>query len=488
VSAPAASTPRSFRARAARGTVWTGVRYAAEYSIRLGSNLILTRLLFPEAFGVMALVNSLMMGLAMFSDIGLTSSVVQSPLGDQPRFLHTAWTLQVLRGVLLFGVAVALAGPMATFYGHDELRRFIPVAGLTALISGFNSVSLIQMQRHLELGRLASIELITQALSVGVTIAWAFEMRSVWALVGGAVVGSLLKLGLSHALAGGRVSRFTWEPRAARHILEFGKWIFLSTMLAFLASQADRLLFGKVFSVAMLGVYGIGSMLASLPIQLLFSVGSFVIMPAFSRQAETPDALEKSYRTLQLPVLLAGGLPAAGLIACGPELIDLLYDPRYTDAGWMLQLLAVGVWFQVPQTLSANALLAVGKPGWMAIGNALKLLGMITLVPGGYALFGIPGAILGLTASETFRWSCFAFAAGRYRLFSWGADLSTSVLVLVAALSGWLATQWLQAHGVAVLPRLLAGTAVVLGVWIPASLLLLRDRLPGLWARARRLR
>ncbi len=471
-----------------RGTVWTGLRYFAEYSIRLGSNLILTRLLFPEAFGLMALVNSLLVGLQMFSDIGLTPSVVQNPRGDDPEFLRTAWTLQVFRGVLLCCVGAAIAGPMALFYGHDDLRRIIPAASLTALISGFNSISLMRMQRHLQLGRLAALELAAQVISMSVTIAWAYAIPSVWALVGGAVFGSLVKLSLSHAIAGGEGSGFGWERHATRQLLGFGKWIFLSTVLAFMASQADRLLFGKVFSVAMLGVYGIALVLASLPTQLLWSVGSFVIMPAFSRQAEARDALEKSYRTLQLPVLLAGGLPVAGLVACGPEVIELLYDPRYADAGWMLQLLAVGVWLQVPQALSANALLAVGKPGWMAVGNGVKLLGMVALVPGGYALFGVHGAILGLAASEAFRWSCFAYAVGRHRLPSWRVDLGSSALVLVAALAGWLTTRWLEESGVGIVLRLLASVGVVLAIWIPASLLLLRTRLPGLWARVRSLR
>jgi O-antigen/teichoic acid export membrane protein len=457
----------------------------AEYSIRLASNLVLTRLLFPEAFGVMALVNSLMVGLAMFSDIGLATSVVQSPRGDDPRFLRTAWTLQVLRGVLLWLVAVALAGPMADFYGQAVLRELIPVTGLTALISGFNSIALIRMQRHLELGRLAAIELTAQALSVALTVAWAFAVPSVWALVGGAVVGSLLKLILSHVLARGERSHFAWEAKSTRDILEFGKWIFLSTILAFLAGQADRLLLGKLFSVATLGVYGIALVLASLPIQVVFSVGNYVLLPGFSRQAEDPTALSSSYRSLQLPVLILGGLPVAGLVACGPELIEVLYDPRYAEAGWMLQLLAVGVWLQMPQALSVNVLLAVGAPRWLAIGNAMKLVGMLLLAPGGYELFGVPGAIGGLAAAEAFRWATFAFAVGQHGLPAWRADLGCTALVALVALAAYLAGESLRPSGVSAVTRLCAGVAVLLAVWIPASALLLRDQLPELWTRVR---
>jgi O-antigen/teichoic acid export membrane protein len=482
---PAPRRPVSFGARAARGTLWTGLRYAAEYSIRLGSNLILTRLLFPEAFGVMALVNALMVGLAMFSDIGLATSVVQSARGDDPRFLRTAWTLQVLRGFLLWAVAAALAIPMAIFYEHEELALFIPAAGLTALLGGFNSIALLRMQRHLELGRLAAIELITQVLSVGIMITWAYLVPSVWALVGGGVAGAALKLMLSHLLTTGERARFAWEPWAARHILHFGKWIFLSTILAFLVGQADRLLFGKLLTVALLGVYGIALVIAGLPIQLFWSLGNFVLLPAFSRHAATPASLIKNYRKLQLPLLILGGLPIAGLVACGPELIELLYDPRYGDAGWMLQLLALGVWLQVPQTLSGTALLAVGQPRWVAVGNAMKLLGMGILVPAGYAVFDVRGAIGGLAIAEAFRWGTFVFAMGRRGLPTLAVDLGCTLLLGAVALAGYFGVDSLRGSGFSSLERLLAGGAGLLAVWIPAAAMLLRDQLPGAWTRFR---
>jgi len=450
--------------------------------MRFGSNLILTRLLFPEAFGLMALVSTVLTGLAMFSDIGLAPAVVSSPRGDDPHFLRTAWTLQVLRGLLLAAVFVALASPMARFYGSEELREIMPVSALTVMIGGFNSIALIRMQRHLELGRLARLELLAQAVTLLVTVTFAWAIPSVWALVVGGVAGSLVKLALSHALGSGGASGIEWEPQAVRQVIHFGKWIFLSTVLAFLANQADRLLFGKVISVERLGVYGIALVVAGLPTQVLWSIGGYVILPTFSRQSE---ALARSYKTLHLPLLLVGGLPVALLIACGPELIKLLYDPRYSDAGWMLQLLAVGAWFQVPQTLSANALMAVGQPSSVAISNGMKLLGLVTLVPAGYFIGGVRGAILAVGLAEAFRWLSLALAAARLRLPGWRADLACCAPVVAQSSAGALACAWLQKAGGGAALGLLGGSSVVLALWLATSLMLLRDRIPGLWERLR---
>src|SRR5204863_421086 len=81
--------------------LWSATEYLAGFILRLGSNLILARLLVPEMFGLMALVNTFMMGLQMFSDVGIGPSIIQNRRGDDPAFLNTAWTIQVMRGMAL---------------------------------------------------------------------------------------------------------------------------------------------------------------------------------------------------------------------------------------------------------------------------------------------------------------------------------------------------------------------------------------------------
>src|SRR5690554_6229289 len=100
-------------ARAARGSVWTILGFGGAQAIRLVSNLILARLLFPEAFGLMALVMLLIVGLSLFSDIGIEQSIMRNPRGEERAFLDTAWTMQVARGWVLWLAAWAVALPAA---------------------------------------------------------------------------------------------------------------------------------------------------------------------------------------------------------------------------------------------------------------------------------------------------------------------------------------------------------------------------------------
>ena len=131
----------TLRARAIRGSALTISSFAAANIFRLASNLILTRILFPEAFGLMALVSVFITSLHMFSDLGLNTSVIRSDRGDDPRFLNTAWTVQVIRGCVLWIGAVAIAGPVAAFYDEPQLQPLISFVGIQAVFLGFLSIN-----------------------------------------------------------------------------------------------------------------------------------------------------------------------------------------------------------------------------------------------------------------------------------------------------------------------------------------------------------
>lgn len=101
--------------RVLRGGSWMVIGYGGNQALRLAANLILTRLLFPEAFGLMTLVNVILVGLQMFSDFGLVPAISQNPRGDDPDFLDTAWTIQVIRGGGLWLMTCLLAWPRRNF-------------------------------------------------------------------------------------------------------------------------------------------------------------------------------------------------------------------------------------------------------------------------------------------------------------------------------------------------------------------------------------
>ena len=113
----------ALRKRVLSAGKWTVAGFAASQAIRFGSNLLFTRLLVPEMFGIMAIAMMLVAGIGMFSDVGLKQNVVQSKSGDDARFLNTAWVTQIVRGLviclvgLVASVCVMLANHAGAFPG-----------------------------------------------------------------------------------------------------------------------------------------------------------------------------------------------------------------------------------------------------------------------------------------------------------------------------------------------------------------------------------
>jgi O-antigen/teichoic acid export membrane protein len=377
-------------ARVFRSTSWILLGYGGSQGLRLASNLILTRILFPEAFGLMALISLVTVGLMLFSDVGIAPSIAQSKRGDDPDFLNTAWSIQVIRGVCLWAIATGLALPFASFYTAPELATYLPIAALTLLVTGFNPTRIETAHRHLLMGRLTILDLTSQVIAVMIALAW--WLQSVVALVVGGVVGSISKLALTWVFLPGTANRFRWEPAAVRELVTFGKWIFLSTAFWFFASQGDRAVLGKFLTLESLGIYNIAFFLASFAMQLGTAVTGRVMIPVYR------DAKHEVAKIAKLRFAISGVTLTLLLVMAlvGPWLVGVLYDPRYALGGAIVTLLAVA---QIPQVIGMSydqAALAAGDSRRFFVVSASRAVLQITFLIAGVNLFGIVGAIVGM--------------------------------------------------------------------------------------------
>ncbi|MBL8827706.1 MAG: oligosaccharide flippase family protein [Planctomycetaceae bacterium] len=380
-----------------RGSLWTIAGYGAGQVLRLVGNVVVSRFLLPESFGLMALVNVFLQALVMFSDMGVEPSIIQHRRGDEPRFRNTAWTLQVIRGGVLFLAALVLAWPVAMFYAEPRLLTILPVAALSAVIAGFNSTALFTARRHLQLGRLTLLELGSQAVGLIVMIGWAWYQPSVWALVGGSIATSLVVAASSHRLIAGAGNRFDWERESFHDLFHFGKWILVSTLVMFCAMQADRLLLGKLISLDRLGIYSVAVAIATLPNLLLGMLAGAVLYPLLARHGrESSASMIEPLRAARSVLLSIGWLLILGVIAVGPTFFQVIYDQRYAGAGEIARWLAIAVWFFVLSTTAERALPAIGDPRGLATFNLVKLLATVPLVLVGFYAADLTGFILGM--------------------------------------------------------------------------------------------
>lgn len=398
------AAPATLRQRVFRAGSWSIAGYAASQVLRLGSSLIMTRLLVPEMFGVMAIASTVMAILNMMSDLGLHHNIVQSKRGEDPDFLDTAWTLQVLRGFALWFLAIAVGSSLhflnrigavsaGSVYASPDLPLVIAVSGFSAVIWSVQSTSIALANRNFDQKRLVQIELVSQLAALATVIAIGAATRSIWALVfGGFAAGAITSL-LSVTLLKGRRNRFRWEPNALRELIGFGKWTFVSSVFTVLGLNGDKLLLGGFVPPDFLGLYAIATLVLLALEAGLSRLFSAIALPALSEVARNnPGRLREVYYRLRVPGDLVLLSAAGFLFIVGHRFIEILYDPRYHEAGRMLQVLAL-TFLSTRYNVAYHVYLAIGKPRYLAVINMSRCVALFTLVPAAHALWGTWGAI-----------------------------------------------------------------------------------------------
>lgn len=387
-------------ARALRGTAFTISVFAFHSIVRLASNLLLTRLLFPEAFGLMALVQVVVSGISLFSDIGMGSVVIRSSRGDDPIFLGTAWTVQVIRGFVLYGAVLALAPLAAAFYGEPILAGLIMVAGLQLIFAGLTSIAQLTANRHLRLGRLSLLQIISQFIGIAAMILLAYEMRSVWALVIGGLLQPAIFMVISHLFLSAPKIKLGIERAAFLEIFNFGKYIFMATIAGFFILHGDKAVLGKFVPLETLAIFTVALVFLQAAVGLSGNITARIVFPLYSRRppgksAENWRAVAKARWLLSL-----GAFSLAGTLALiGDPLVRLLYDPRYEGAGPILVLLGICVLPRMIVMSYPRLATAAGFAGRFAayqIGLALVQTGLLIFF---VSQIGIAGAPLAMALS-----------------------------------------------------------------------------------------
>jgi O-antigen/teichoic acid export membrane protein len=383
---------------------WLSLNYGANQVLRLVNNLILTRLLSPPIFGLMAVVMAIRTGFELLSDVGVSQNIVSNPRGEDPDFYNTAWTLQVLRGFVLASLCLLLSVPLARFFDHPELGQILPVAALFFLFTGFDSTARGLLQKRLHVARMSLWEIGLSVLTLVAHVGAALVTRSVWALLIGTVITGAAGMIISYLYIPGMRHRFIIDRESALQLLRFGKWIFFSSIVYFFAMNFDRLYFAKQISLSQLGVYGIARGLADMFSLFVARASTFVLFPTVAAAGLAAVEVRQKMLRGRKTLLLGAAVGIGVLMAMSDLIVNLLYDERYREAGLILPILCVGAWFSVLTSTNDSILLGLARPAYPAWSNAAKLLTYLVGVPVAFYFYGFFAAVAVLSAGEVVKY------------------------------------------------------------------------------------
>jgi O-antigen/teichoic acid export membrane protein len=387
----------SLNARWKKASVWTVVNFGAVNVLRLVSNLILTRILAPEVFGLMTLAQVFLGGLQQLSDTGIGPSIIRSERGEDKAFLQTAWTVKVLRGFLICAIACAIAWPVSRIYQEPLLFPVLCALSLTVVIGGFFAISGSVLSRNLMLRQQTILVVSGKLIGTIITVGAAYLLESIWALVIGAVLGAVVNVYLSFRLLPPFEHRFRLERAAVRELFGFGRWILVGTALTYFGGQGLVALQGVLVPIEIVGIIAIAMLIGSAPQQLIHQLLARVVFPAFSTVfRERPQDLPRALLKVRLVVYL-GTIPLLCLIsAFAQPIIDVLYDDRYAAAGALLSLIALNGALTLLGAPHVQLLLTLGRSDLhatlMLSSAALSIAGMFL----GFWAAGVLGMFAGV--------------------------------------------------------------------------------------------
>lgn len=378
----------------------TAASFAALTAIKLVSSVILTRILKPEAYGIFTIVSSIGVVVALLGDIAITVTVVRHEQGDQPGFLNTAWTMRLGRSLLNFLLMFGAAPLIAGLYHVPELTLPLRVYSAWFLIWPLESMSFPLAIRRRNSRIVVYSELLANAAATVFTLVYCYYTRDYMGMVYGLLVTRVVMTAMSYAFYRDVRPRLMLERPAARELLRYTRFAVPSSFLTLALSQFDKTIFLRLFNLSLLGIFGLASGIASSIEALINKINQLVVYPRCAHDFRTdPDTFALRYYTRNTSVFLSTlGLPAA-VGGAAHLLVAVLYDPRYAQAGMMLQALMVRAALIALSGPAEGMLLAAGELHVPLYGNIVRAIAMVVGTVAGYYLAGFMGFLYGVVLS-----------------------------------------------------------------------------------------
>lgn len=332
------SAPTDLKRRTTRGAFSSLAGQGLSFVLRLGSLVILARLLSPRDFGLVGMATAITGILVLFQDAGLSNAAIQSASITREQTSTLFW-INVAIGFVFASLVVIAAPFLATFYREPRVAPVAYALASTFLFFGASAQHRAMLVRNMKISTLAIADLIGSGISVSIAITLALLGAGYWALVGLAVVPPLFNL-IAVWFLGRWLPGFPSRTAGIGKMIKYGGTLMLDSAVMYFAYNTDKILLGRFLGAEALGLYGRAYQLVNIPTATLSSVLGATLFPVLSRLQEEPERLRnyflKSYTlflSLAMPVTVACGL-------FGEDIIRVFLGPKWIEAAPIFRLLA----------------------------------------------------------------------------------------------------------------------------------------------------
>lgn len=378
--------------------------------LRMGSNIVLARLLVPSAFALIAITMLIMTGMTMVSDVGIAITALRE--GQMSREdEHKLWTMQFLRGIAVSVALLVAAAPIGWLYREGQLGWVVAALALMPILQGMQSLYPVLALGHRRLLPSTLLELGSRVAGMIASILIALVTPTVWSLVAGTLAGVAVSSIGSHFLGGYR-PRLVIDRAYIANQWRFSRWIQMSSTISFLGGQIDKPLLPFFFDLTTLGVYGIGAALAGMPGQVTTRWGASVFWPLTTQLLRGGPAARAQLLRVRTTMLLYTAVMTLSVVAISPAFFMLFYKPQYFIAARFAQILGLGIFFDIAESSLRHMPLVDDTPRYEVWATVVKLgafvaaAALVLLLRGNAFSYALAVASAGVMGHLYMLWVC----------------------------------------------------------------------------------
>jgi lipopolysaccharide exporter len=392
----------SFKLVNIRGDLFaTGFSFGVLTVVRLGSSLILTRIVSPDAYGVITIMMSIAFVIEMLSDINVSIFIVRDPNAEDPRYLNTAWTIRLGRAMINSTILFLFAPLIASsLYHAPVLAMPLRIFSISFTIGALQSMSFALAIRRKQARYAMYAELVAAVLGSVFSVIYCYYTRDYWGMIYGTLVNRIFTSLFSYLFYRDSRPKIGFDRAAAREIFRFAKFNTPSSMLTLAMSQFDKVVFLRLFDLTLLGVYGLAANIAASIEGLISKVSQSVLYARCAHNFRTdPESLGPKYYTENVKLFSGILFLPAAIGGAAFFVVNLLYPSRYAPAGAILQAFMLRATLLALGSPAEDLLIAVGEYQVILHGNVLRVIGMLVASLTGYYFFGFMGFTYGAALS-----------------------------------------------------------------------------------------
>lgn len=381
----------------ARAAIWIAATRVLVNLIGFVSTIALARLLLPSDFGLVAIATTVMAIISSVTEIPLGSALIKH---NDPEDAHydTAFTLSLIRSVVIASFTSAVAWPLATLYGDSRLFDLIVVLAIVSASIGLANPKMVVFWRALVFWQDFLVNVLQKAVGFIAAAVVAYIYQSYWALVVGAALSQLVSLVLSYILVRYR-PRFSLAKM--RELMSFSLWLSASQIVATLNYRFDNLLIGYFLGKTTVGIYSYADNLAGLATREMTAPVANTLFPAFARLQDDLPRLRKAHAQAQ-SLLFAIALPTGcGVAMFAYPLVHIALGDKWLPAVFVIKVIAIVLAVQTLGNTYYALALALGHTKRLFQRDVLNFCLRLPIVAAGLWLGGFAGVVLARSVTGT---------------------------------------------------------------------------------------